>query len=153
MKHIFLQFVASFLGCDHFKNFGNKRLNGTDITTTKTFSSKARCIQACYGNHGCLAVNAIATDDVISCEMMRGLTKELEMVDDPSSTLFIKSTCLCKFFITDGFRRVIVTSLGNAGSATEYTFPMAKCLSFLANLIETNPKHCYNIHVCIHRKY
>ena len=96
-KAYFSQFIVVILGCDHFKNFGNKRLNGTDIVTTKTFSSQARCIQACYhGNHGCLAVNVIATGDVITCEMMRGLSKESDMVDDPSSSLFVKSTCLCQ---------------------------------------------------------
>ena len=89
VKFIFYSYYL--LGCGHFKNFGNKRLNGTNIVTTKTFWSKARCIQACYGNHGCLAVNAIATNDVISCEMMRGLSKESDMVDDRSSTLFVMS--------------------------------------------------------------
>ena len=94
-KYIFHNQLSPLLGCDHFKTFGNKRLNGTDIVTRKTFSSNARCIQACYqGNHGCLAVNVIATNDVITCEMMRGLSKDSEMVDDPSSTLFVMSMCL-----------------------------------------------------------
>ena len=123
MKHIFLQLLSSFLGCDHFKNFGNKRLNRTGIVTTKTFSSKARCIQACYhGNHGCLAVNAIATNDVITCEMMRGLSKDSEMVDDPLSTLFIKSTCLCQFESTNFlkyYKFIIGKFIGENGKITQ----------------------------------
>ena len=84
-----------FLGCDHFKIFGNKRYIGATTTLTKPFSSQTQCIRACHHkNSGCQAVSVIATDDVIACEMMGGLnSRESEIIDDESSTLLVMSTC------------------------------------------------------------
>ena len=84
--------VLLTLGCDRFIIFGNKRLNGSDIATTMSFSSSVECIQACYDdNLGCLAVSVVSTNDVFMCEMTNDLSKDWGMVADPSFSLFVLS--------------------------------------------------------------
>ena len=74
------------------KPFQNKRLLATTTTilNTANVTSEEQCVMYCYyDNPGCLAVNVIATGDVITCEMTTGLSNETDMVDDSTSVLYV----------------------------------------------------------------
>ena len=79
-------------GCDVVKHYQNKRLlaTATTVLNTTNMTSDEQCVMPCfYDNPACLAVNVIATSDVILCQMTTGLSNETDMVDDTTSVLFV----------------------------------------------------------------
>ena len=72
------------------KHFNDKSLPVSAIIAIRNATSVAQCVLSCYyETAGCLAVNVIATSDVIRCEMTTGLSNQSEMVDDASSVLYV----------------------------------------------------------------
>ena len=79
-------------GCDSVKHFPNKRLieNATTVLNTTTTTSEEQCVISCYyENTGCLAANVISIGDVITCQMTRGLSNEVDAVDDSTYVLYV----------------------------------------------------------------
>ena len=50
--------------------------------------SRIQCVTLCSTTDGCYAVNVIRNSDV-NCELTTGLSDQTEMVDNPTSNLYV----------------------------------------------------------------
>ena len=50
--------------------------------------SRIQCVTLCSTTDGCYAVNVIRNSDV-NCELTTGSSSKTEMVDDPTSNLYV----------------------------------------------------------------
>ena len=76
-----------FVGCPVYRHYEGKRLS--NVMKTTVVSSFAKCAQLCYETDGCLAINAMQSNDVI-CELTTGLRNENEIEENAAYLLFVR---------------------------------------------------------------